>query len=54
MDNPEATAVPPSEEPFFSLLDFILLGFLIGGAAWWLLKNKKKEPPASVKSYSIQ
>lgn len=41
-------------EPFFSLLDFILLGILIGGAAWWLLRGKKKEAPASVKSYSIQ
>jgi NADPH-ferrihemoprotein reductase len=41
-------------EPFFSLLDFILLGVLLGGAAWWLLKNRKKDPPTSVKSYSIQ
>jgi NADPH-ferrihemoprotein reductase len=46
--------VAATSEPFFSLLDFILLGVLLGGAAWWLLKNKKKEPPASVKSYSIQ
>jgi NADPH-ferrihemoprotein reductase len=43
-----------ASEPFFSLLDFILLGILMGGAAWWLLKNRKKDPPASVKSYSIQ
>lgn len=43
-----------ASEPFFSLLDFILLGILLGGAAWWLLKGKKKDPPASVKSYSIQ
>lgn len=55
MDNPEATAVPTAtEEPFLSVLDFILLGILLGGAAWWLLKNKKKEPPTTVKSYSIQ
>ncbi|KAG5683647.1 hypothetical protein PVAND_012918 [Polypedilum vanderplanki] len=47
------TATPPSE-PFFSMLDFVLLGVLLIGAGWWLLKNKKKEPPAAVKSYSIQ
>jgi NADPH-ferrihemoprotein reductase len=46
--------VVAASEPFFSLLDFILLGVLLGGAAWWLLKNKKKVAPASVKSYSIQ
>lgn len=43
-----------ASEPFFSVLDFILLAILFGGAVWWLLKNRKKEPPASVKSYSIQ
>jgi NADPH-ferrihemoprotein reductase len=42
-----------SSEPFFSLLDFILLGFLVAGAGWYLLKKKKKETP-TVKSYSIQ
>lgn len=47
----EIVAAP---EPFFSMLDFILIGVLIAGGAWWLLRNKKKEPPVSVKSYSIQ
>lgn len=42
-----------TSEPFFSLLDFILLGVLVAGAAWYLLKKKKKEVP-TVKSYSIQ
>lgn len=54
MDIPEATVPTATEEPFLSVLDFILLGILLGGAAWWLLKNKKKEPPTTVKSYSIQ
>lgn len=45
---------PLAPEPFFSILDFILLGVLLSGAGWWLLKNKKKEAPTTVKSYSIQ
>lgn len=52
--DPTSEVVPPEDQPFFSVLDFILLGVLLGGAAWWLLKNKKKEPPATIKSYSIQ
>lgn len=47
-------APPLAPEPFFSILDFILLGVLLSGAGWWILKNKKKEAPAAVKSYSIQ
>lgn len=43
----------PASEPFFSLLDFILLGILLGGGAWYMLRKKKKETP-SIKSYSIQ
>lgn len=50
--NPEI--VSAKTEPFFSLLDFILLGLLLGGAGWYLLKRKKKETPSPVKSYSIQ
>lgn len=53
MDSDKGEIVPP--EPFFSLLDYVLLGILFSAAAWWLLiKNKKKESSASVKSYSIQ
>lgn len=44
---------PAASEPFFSLLDFILLGILLCGGAWYMLKKKKKET-VSIKSYSIQ
>ncbi|OXU28241.1 hypothetical protein TSAR_010767 [Trichomalopsis sarcophagae] len=43
------------DEPMFSTLDMILLGFLLLVAAWWLLKrNKQEEYTSATKSYTIQ
>lgn len=41
-------------EPYFSLLDFILLVLLVAAAAWWLLKDRRRDQPSSVRSYAIQ
>ncbi|XP_011700668.1 PREDICTED: NADPH--cytochrome P450 reductase isoform X1 [Wasmannia auropunctata] len=43
------------DEPFFSILDILLVASLFLAAAWWLLKRRKREElsPAP-KSYSIQ
>lgn len=42
------------DEPFFSVLDIVLVVSLFLAAAWWLLKRRKEEEAPSSKSYSIQ